>query len=306
MRTHHVIITCLIGLLHSAVALGQDRPTVAVFDFEVGSSESVRISISTETGTDSAKILASRQSGLLSNKLITFFTQSNEVTVVEREKMREIMDEIGLKDSGLVTPAAAQEIGKLLGADFLIFGSISIYDGEVVYKDLPYGAGTQKIMSLVVGADTRLVNAETGQIVAAVSLQAEESVKQMNRSGKDYKLPQKFQNKIISDLAEIIVDRLLTSINPIKVAQLTGNIAYLNRGNLKPGTQYTIVKLGNPILDPDNPGEILGQEESPVAIIEVTSGMSKMSKAIVIKWLRDKHEVPSGSICRPFQHSDGE
>lgn len=307
MRMNSFIIACLIILppCNVAVAFGQDKPTVAIFDFELGSSESVRISISSDSGSESAKIQASRQTGLLSNKLITFFTQSNEVSVVEREKMREIMDEITLKDSGLVSPAEAREIGRLLGADFMIFGSISIYEGEVVYKDLPYDAGTQKIMSLVVGADTRLVNAETGQIVAAASLQAEDAVKEMNRGEKNYKLPQKFQNQVINNLAELIVDKLLTSINPVKVAQLSGSIVYLNRGNLKPNTQFTIVKLGEPILDPDNPKVVLGQEETPIAIIEVTSGMAKMSKAKVIKWLSDEHEVPKGSICRQIQKGDG-
>ena len=281
-----------------------EKPTVAIFDFDLGTTvkQSLTVKSGGEQATASAE--ASAETSLLTNKLITALTESDEVIVVEREKISTLMEESSLSQSDLTDPAKATEIGKLLGADYMIFGSISLYDGEVNYRNLPYNAGVQKIMSFIVGADTRLVNSETGQIEAAASLQAEKQDKQLNPAGRDQSIPGKFRVAVYSDLTTKIAQRMMSTLNPIKVAKLAGDTAYLNRGNLKRGSTYTVVKLGEVIRDPDNPEIILGQTESPVCVIEVVSGLPQLSQAKVLKWLGDQREVPAGSICRPVFEED--
>lgn len=301
MQLRALMLAALCTIMLEASARAQERPTVAVFDFEIGTTDSLRITVSTERGTDSAEVEASAQTNLLSNKLITFLTQSNEVVVVEREKIRELMMERDFKLDDMSNPANAQALAKLLGADYMIFGALSMYDGAVEFSQLPYNAGTQKILRLVVGADTRLVHADTGQIVAAASLKAQNTTKERVRDTRGSDLPQDFQNEVITDLARQVVDHLLTSINPIKIARLTGDTAYLNRGHLKVGGRYSVVVLGEVIVDPDNPSDILGQEETPVAVVEVTSGQDRLSIGKVVEWVSSDHKVPAGAVCRPMR-----
>lgn len=301
MKPIHLIA---VGLVFFAVSTSQvhaEKPTVAVFDFDIAPAVTSEVTIINTQGTGSSSIETARTTNLLTNKLITTLTQSDEVVVVEREKIAKIMQETALSESDLTDPNKAVEVGKLLGADYMLFGSISVCDGTVEIKKLPYNAGTQKIQSFAVGTDARLVETEKGQVTAAASLLAEDQQKELNPGGNVNKLPAKFQNKVLNQLARMVTDRMMATINPIKVARLSGNTAYLNRGNLQPGTRFTIVKVGEVIRDPDDPDKILGQTETPIAHVEVTSGLQQMSKAKVTRWQNDERNIPPGSICRPPQ-----
>jgi hypothetical protein len=58
--------------------------------------------------------------------LVTALHNSGRVTLTEREQLGKILSERGLKESDLVDkPALGREIGRLLGADYLVTGVIS-------------------------------------------------------------------------------------------------------------------------------------------------------------------------------------
>ncbi|MFT5587547.1 MAG: curli biogenesis system outer membrane secretion channel CsgG [Cognaticolwellia sp.] len=84
----------------------------------------------------------------LAQMLITDLTGSKGIQVVERAKLQAILDELELGHSGKVDGDTAAQVGKLLGAKWLILGS---------YFEL---MGTLRI-------DARLVRVETGEIVAS-------------------------------------------------------------------------------------------------------------------------------------------
>ena len=56
------------------------------------------------------------------------FTKISSFTVVERDKIEFIMKEIELQKSGAVDKAAAVQVGKILGAKYMVFGSITQLD----------------------------------------------------------------------------------------------------------------------------------------------------------------------------------
>jgi hypothetical protein len=56
--------------------------------------------------------------------LIIEFSQMQEFTVVESEKLDEILDEMGMSASDLVDESTRVQIGKALGAHIMCFGSI--------------------------------------------------------------------------------------------------------------------------------------------------------------------------------------
>jgi len=84
----------------------------------------------------------------LAQMLITDIKGTEGITVVERQRLQAILDELELGHSGMADPNSAAKVGKLLGAQWMLIGS---------YFEL---MGTLRI-------DARLVKVETSEIVHA-------------------------------------------------------------------------------------------------------------------------------------------
>jgi TolB-like protein len=85
----------------------------------------------------------------LAQMLITDVGGLSNIQVVERIRLKEVLEEHKLVREGRVDPGTAAKLGKLLGARFLVFGS---------YFDLAQS----------VRIDARVVEVETGKIVRSV------------------------------------------------------------------------------------------------------------------------------------------
>ncbi len=292
------VVAALVALLASAAAHAE-QPTVAVFDFELGTTPSTQVTVTDDAGTSSSEVEQTAQTSLLTNKIVTELTQSGAVSVVERKKMGQIMEEAQLTQQDLAEASTAAELGKLLGAEYMVFGSVDALRPSVSIEELAYDAGEQKVMSLTASATARLVETETGEIVAAEDLQVSRSSEQLNPADTSRSIPASFYRSVLNDLAGKLSSRLVTVISPIKVAQQEGDTVYLARSRLEAGERLEIVKLGEEIVDPDS-GEVLGKTEDRVAVVEVTEGLSSMSKAQVVEWRAEEQRIPSGSIARPM------
>ena len=111
------------------------QPTIAVLDFENNSF------FKPEEYSPLSRGLA--------EIMITELGQIKNIHVVEREKLRSILDELKLSQSGLVSEESSIKVGKLLGAQHLVFG------GYMVTLD-------KKIR-----IDVRIVEVETGLVIKA-------------------------------------------------------------------------------------------------------------------------------------------
>ena len=298
------VVGVLLVTLYAPAALAQDNnPAVAIFDFDIGTSESVKVTKSGTGGRSSTEVEASAKTSLLTNKLITELTQSGVVSVVERDKMNKLMDETKLSQQDLTSAGSAQQIGKLLGADYMVFGSITRLEPGVTFEELSYGAGKRKIMSMNAAATARLVITESGQIEAAEDIEASRRDKVLNPANEDKTVPANFQRKTLNELSKKISNRLVSAINPIKVASQDDDTIYLTRSRMKEGQTLEVVKLGEKITAPDS-GKVIGRKEERIAIIDVIAGLNNMSKAKVKKWLSSGSEtkiIPKGSVARPIQ-----
>jgi len=302
MPRHLFFVTSiLMGILLNWSIVQAEKPTVAVFDFDVGKSVAASFTVSIDGQSSNASFEISRQTNLLTNKLVTRLTSSREVRVVERKKMQMLMQESQLSESEMTDPANAIQMGKMLGADYMMFGSISILDPSIYVKNLPYNAGRTKVMSLVAGATIRLVNTESGQVEAAADLQAEQTTREINPERNLKDMPQKFQDQVFSDLADKLASNIVNTLVPVKVAMAKGDTVYLARAGLTKDVRCEIVDLGDPIPHPDDPSIILGYMEESIAIVRVTDGLKNMSKAQVEEWLSADQTIPKGSICRPIE-----
>ncbi len=85
--------------------------------------------------------------------------------LIERKQMEAVLAELKLNMSGLIEPENAKQIGKQLGVDAFVFGSLS---------SVKYSRNKQTILIMRsegqrtdVTADARIVNVETGEIIAS-------------------------------------------------------------------------------------------------------------------------------------------
>jgi TolB-like protein len=125
-------------LVLGAAALGEEadrRAYVAILDFQILSSEK-----------DLAVLAAE-----IPQALSAAFLKGKYLKPVERQELEKALKEIELASSDAVDAKTAQQIGKLLGAKYLLLGSLTKL------------AATAKI-------SYRLVRTETGEIVQADSV----------------------------------------------------------------------------------------------------------------------------------------
>jgi TolB-like protein len=85
----------------------------------------------------------------LAQMLISDLSQSDAFTVVERDRLEDVLAELKLQQSKAVDQKTAAQIGKLLGARFMVLGG---------YFDV---MGTLRV-------DARVVEVETGRVVRSV------------------------------------------------------------------------------------------------------------------------------------------
>ncbi len=114
---------------------GVVSPAVAVMDFE---------NLSTSGELDPLQ-------APLSDMFCATLSQIPEVTLVERARIKEVINELGLAATGLVDPQTAAKLGQLLGAQRMLVSSFVEMGGILRF-------------------DSHLIDTETGQLVAALAV----------------------------------------------------------------------------------------------------------------------------------------
>ncbi len=126
---------------------------VLLFAAPAPAAESARIAVMDFTNASTDADLAPLGKGLQS-MLTTDLSQVAALTLVERERLRDITAELNLGASHLVDPATAADIGRLAGASHLLVGSFTVV-GETMRLD------------------ARLVAVEGGGVVLAERIEGE-------------------------------------------------------------------------------------------------------------------------------------
>lgn len=268
-----------------AQAQTTSRPRIAVLDFEFSSTGLTGnwwYNIYGEGGP------AQGVSDLLTNKLV----QSGAFTVIERSRIADILSEQNLAQAGRIDPATAAQVGRVLGADVVVIGSITRFnleEEEGGASILGFG-GSGNNSEAEVQITARLVNTTTAEILAAV-----EGSGSANRGGGGVSTPfgrigggSRSDDEILSDAAEQAVttvsNELVTKADNIAalpaalpvvealVADVSGGVVVINKGSqdgFRAGMTLSIERVAREITDPAT-GEVLRTVTDPVGRIELT------------------------------------
>ncbi|MGD0199691.1 MAG: CsgG/HfaB family protein [Bryobacteraceae bacterium] len=162
-----------IALLTAALATSataQQKKRVAVLNFEYGT---VRSMVSSIFGTDQdvGKGIA--------DMIVERLVQSGTYSVIERKAIDRIMAEQNFSNSDRADTTTAAKIGRLLGVDAMIMGSITQFGRDDSSRAVGGGAlssvtgrfgvgGVKRTEAkAVVGISARVVNVDTGEILVA-------------------------------------------------------------------------------------------------------------------------------------------
>jgi curli biogenesis system outer membrane secretion channel CsgG len=161
----------LIFLLVATPCMAQKK-RVAVLNFDYGTVK-----------TNAAAIFGSDQDvgKGISDMLVQKLVQDGKYSVIERNALDKVLGEQNFSNSDRADASTAAKIGRVLGVDAIIIGSITQFGRDDQHTNIGgggyggYGSklglggvGTHKSKAIV-GITARLVNTTTGEILAAVT-----------------------------------------------------------------------------------------------------------------------------------------
>lgn len=129
------------------------RTVVAVMDFSGG------------------ELLQSHLQFRMSDMLITALVRAGRFTVVERGRLDMVMEELTLQESDRIDPATAAQVGRLLGAELVVFGMVTSATEQLVDK-FAYDE-----VQVEVAVDIRAVSTTDGRVVISESAQGSDDAR---------------------------------------------------------------------------------------------------------------------------------
>ena len=210
-----------------------------------------------------------------SDVLVTELVKSERFIVVEREKLSKVMDEQKLGQTGLIDPHTAASVGRILGLNAIVIGSISQFGVKTGGADYLITQSREQVAESVV--DIRLIDVDTGQILYAdsgkgVAKRRTGSILGLGtRAGYDETLEGESLRAAIVKFVGNIISQVNRKPWSCRIADIDRDTIYLNAGlasGLKVGTRLRVYQLGREIRDPTT-GLVIGNVENEVGDIEV-------------------------------------
>ncbi|MEB3178244.1 MAG: CsgG/HfaB family protein [Nostocaceae cyanobacterium] len=271
----------------------KQKPRIAVLDFEYNS-----VADEWRWWLDSN---AKGVSEILVNKLV----EGGNFTVIERSKIDAILSEQNLGASGRVDSSTAAQIGKILGVDIIVIGSITGFnieqDGGGVRIPRLGRVGGGKTRANV-KLNLRVVNTTTAEILLTAEGNGSSSRGDgaINIRGYSVDSSSRKEAKLLTtatvDAINQVVEKLntgatklaaaprtLTRVNAL-IADISGNTVILNKGTgegFQQGMKLSIERVTREVKDPAT-GKVLRQVTQPMGTIEITEADAQSSVGKII------------------------
>jgi len=228
------------------------------------------------------------------DELTTQLVTSGKFTVIERAQLGAILAEQNLGQSGAVTASTAAKMGKLLGVQFILTGSITQFSIE------RRSAGFRGIGGSLANAeskiDVRLVNTDTGEVMVVAEGQGNKRMAggYFKGASAERTFDQGAAQEALRPAVEQVVARIAaqsSTMESVQPAAPEGQIVssregqyYINRGQnagIKVGQRFDVLRVVDEIKDAD--GRLLDRVVNKVGTLEVTQVLSQSSVCKLIQ-----------------------
>jgi curli biogenesis system outer membrane secretion channel CsgG len=288
------ILLCVTSL--TAVAQGRKK-RVAILDFDYAT---VHAGVSSLFGQD---VDIGKGVGDL---LVTKLVKDGSYSVIERKALDKVMAEQNFSNSDRANTNSAAKIGKLLGVDAIIVGSITQFGNDTKNTNIGgnggnwggYGLGGigRKKSKAVVALTARLVDVDTGEILGVAEGKGESqrnSTSLLGGGGSWHGFgngnvdlgSSDFENTIIGEATKAAVDQMTNEVIADKdklqarsvmvaglVAAVDGGQIVLNVGGkagVKVGDELNVERVTKEIKDPST-GQVIRRLATQVGVVKVT------------------------------------
>lgn len=280
-----------------APSAGGRKKRVAVFDFDYATVQSSTAALF-GTNVDVGKGI--------SDLLVRHLVQDGTYSVIERKAMDKILGEQNFSNSDRADANSAAKIGRILGVDAIIVGSITQFGNDNKHTNVGgggYGLGRFGVGGVghseskaVVQCDARLVNIDTAEIMGVASGKGESSRKSTSLLGagggwtgggggavdfgsSDFQqtiMGEAVNQAVVQMTSELVADapKLVARTISVEglVAAVDGGQIVLNIGSkagLKVGDQLTVKRITKEIKDPST-GAVIRKMTSDIGVIKLT------------------------------------
>lgn len=281
----------------SAQTAPKRRPRIAVLDFDYGTVQSYT------NGMFGSNVDVGKG---ITDLLITGLVKDGTFSIIERQALEKIMAEQNFSNSQRADSTSAARLGKLLGVDAIIVGSITQFGNETKKVGIGGGGGSWGGYGLGgvghsnskanVSITARIVNVDTGEILGVAEgtgTSSRSSTSLLGGGGHGWSSgngnvnfgSSDFQATIIGEATKQAVDKLTADVvsNAPKIAVRTitidGLVAAVDGGQIvlnvgkkagvNVGDQLEVVRVTKEIKDPTT-GDVIRRLTSSIGIIKAT------------------------------------
>lgn len=230
----------------------------------------------------------------MSDMLTTSIVKSGRFDVVERNKINRALSEQDLGMSGVIDEASAAAVGKLLGAEYVVFGSITSATRKDVDK---FG---YMLVVIEVGVDVRAVNTTTGKILlseSAIGISESKIVKSASgvivTGAVDY-------NSAYADAARDAINKVGSAISDLSpllgfVVAVNGRDVIIDVGEeqgVTLGDNFVLFSVQNEIIHPAT-GKHIGWNKMILCEVKIKSTEKVMSTGRISIKISESTPSPS-------------
>ena len=242
----------------------------------------------------------------IADLLVKYLVQDGTYSIIERKALDKVLAEQNFSNSERANPTSAAKLGKLLGVDAIVVGSVTQFGNETKNTNVGGGGGgfggfgiggfSHKKSKAIVNVDARIVDIDTAEILGVASGHGEsarESTSLLGGGGNwhgwgggavDFGSSD-FQQTILGEAVKnaveqmskgLIADNTKLQVRTVKVEGLVAAVdsgqIILNVGakaGLKVGDQLSVERVTREIKDPST-GQVIRRLSSPVGVVRVT------------------------------------
>ena len=268
-------------------------------------NDKVRIAVMNFDNNSSWRYWGDNLGYAVADELVTQLFKTGQFSLVERTQLEAVLSEQNLGQSGRINSAQAAEIGRILGVQMILTGSITKFSVDT--KGGGFGRFRAEYSEAESQLDIRLINTETAEIMFADEGAGKVRLGGVRVKGINYRqefdegLAQEALRPAVEDVVKKIADHagVFASIQPptapAQIVGVNGTSFYIDKGEnygIVVGQRYEVHRVVDEIRDAA--GNLLDTITDTVGVLEVTRVLGQSAICSVVEG-----DAAAGDSLRP-------
>lgn len=165
-----IILLVLLVVLGTTSVFGDCQIAVAPFEVEGLSGQYIQL------GKTSSTYEVEKVARAVTDRITHKLGSAKQIALVEREKLQKVTNELELAQSGLVSTSSAAKVGKMIGADYMLLGTVNSISVQLVRSVNILSMLLINTYKIVIDLYGRLVGIESAIVETTCSSHIDKSV----------------------------------------------------------------------------------------------------------------------------------